>query len=116
MNAHGGPALSFRGVRRRHFRVAGIAAVFAPNLASLIVLRIVQGACAAAITPAVIAILGGPLWPSRRLWLWQALAVPVAVGDAVTLTVGCDKSFATCGATFSNRKNFRGSAQRNYFC
>jgi 1-acyl-sn-glycerol-3-phosphate acyltransferase len=29
----------------------------------------------------VIGILGGPLWPSRRLWLWQALFYPVrAVG------------------------------------
>ena len=29
----------------------------------------------------MISILGGPLWPSRRLWLWQALFYPVrAVG------------------------------------
>lgn len=32
----------------------------------------------------------------------------VAVGDAFTVTAGCDKSFATCGAKFGNRVNFRG--------
>lgn len=29
-------------------------------------------------------------------------------GDAFVLTAGCDKSFATCGAKFANRENFRG--------
>lgn len=32
----------------------------------------------------------------------------VAVGDAFVVTAGCDKSFATCGAKFANRDNFRG--------
>jgi uncharacterized phage protein (TIGR02218 family) len=32
----------------------------------------------------------------------------IAAGDAFTVTAGCDKSFATCGAKFSNRVNFRG--------
>ena len=30
------------------------------------------------------------------------------VGDAFTITAGCDKSFATCKAKFSNQLNFRG--------
>ena len=30
------------------------------------------------------------------------------VGDAFLLSAGCDKSFATCGAKFANRINFRG--------
>ncbi len=32
----------------------------------------------------------------------------IAPGDAFTVTAGCDKSFATCGATFANHDNFRG--------
>jgi uncharacterized phage protein (TIGR02218 family) len=32
----------------------------------------------------------------------------VDAGDAFAVTAGCDKSFATCGARFSNRDNFRG--------
>ena len=31
-----------------------------------------------------------------------------AVGDACVVTAGCDKSFATCGAKFDARLNFRG--------
>jgi len=32
----------------------------------------------------------------------------IEAGDALRVTAGCDKSFATCGAKFSNRDNFRG--------
>ena len=32
----------------------------------------------------------------------------VEAGDAFAVTAGCDKSFATCGARFANRENFRG--------
>ena len=32
----------------------------------------------------------------------------VEVGDAFVVTAGCDKRFATCGAKFANRDNFRG--------
>jgi len=32
----------------------------------------------------------------------------IAPGDAFIVTAGCDKSFATCGAKFGNRDNFRG--------
>ena len=39
---------------------------------------------------------------------WTPPAAVFAVGDEVELLAGCDKSFATCGAKFSNRVNFRG--------
>jgi len=42
------------------------------------------------------------------LQVWEAFAAPVAVGDAFTLTPGCDKSFATCQGKFANGTNFRG--------
>jgi uncharacterized phage protein (TIGR02218 family) len=42
------------------------------------------------------------------LSLWLPPPLPLAVGDMFTVTAGCDKSFATCGATFSNRLNFQG--------
>lgn len=42
------------------------------------------------------------------LRLWLPLEARPAAGDAATLTVGCDKSFATCRATFGNSLNFRG--------
>lgn len=32
----------------------------------------------------------------------------IEVGDAFVVTAGCDKRFATCGAKFANRDNFRG--------
>jgi uncharacterized phage protein (TIGR02218 family) len=32
----------------------------------------------------------------------------IAEGDGFVVTAGCDKSFATCGAKFANRDNFRG--------
>jgi uncharacterized phage protein (TIGR02218 family) len=40
--------------------------------------------------------------------LWQAMSEPVAVGDAVTVTPGCDKQFTTCRTRFANTANFRG--------
>ena len=45
---------------------------------------------------------------STRLELWQAMAHPVSPGDAFTVTIGCDKTFATCRDTFANSGNFRG--------
>ena len=32
----------------------------------------------------------------------------VAEGDALTLTAGCDRRFATCRTRFANAENFRG--------
>ena len=43
-----------------------------------------------------------------RLSLWQAMAEPIAPGDAFTVTAGCDKTFATCRDRFANALNFRG--------
>ena len=40
--------------------------------------------------------------------LWSTPAQPVAVGDAIRLTAGCDKTHATCIAKFGNAINFRG--------
>ena len=40
--------------------------------------------------------------------LWQPMPEDVATGDTFTVTVGCDKTFATCKAKFSNADNFRG--------
>jgi uncharacterized phage protein (TIGR02218 family) len=45
---------------------------------------------------------------SITIELWQAVAFPVAVGDAFAVTAGCDKQFATCREKFANAANFRG--------
>ena len=42
------------------------------------------------------------------LSLWQAMAEPIAAGDAFAVTAGCDKRFATCRDRFENAANFRG--------
>lgn len=42
------------------------------------------------------------------LSLWLPLDVALAVGDRLTLSIGCDKSFATCRDVFANAANFRG--------
>jgi uncharacterized phage protein (TIGR02218 family) len=46
--------------------------------------------------------------PMEMIALWSPPVSPIAVGQAVTLTVGCDKHFATCRDRFSNMANFRG--------
>jgi len=40
--------------------------------------------------------------------LWQPMPQDVEAGDTFTVTVGCDKTFATCKAKFANAANFRG--------
>ncbi len=42
------------------------------------------------------------------LLLWQMPPQPMAVGDAFSVTAGCDKRFATCRDRFGNAVNFRG--------
>lgn len=42
------------------------------------------------------------------LELWHAMSEIVATGNEFTVTAGCDKSFETCRARFSNGANFRG--------
>jgi uncharacterized phage protein (TIGR02218 family) len=39
--------------------------------------------------------------------LWRSLARPMAVGDQIAVTAGCDKRFATCRSRFANAANFR---------
>ncbi|PYE28773.1 putative phage protein (TIGR02218 family) [Rhizobium sp. PP-CC-3A-592] len=43
-----------------------------------------------------------------RLTLWLPPPVPLSAGDTLTVTMGCDKSFATCRDRFANALNFRG--------
>jgi uncharacterized phage protein (TIGR02218 family) len=43
-----------------------------------------------------------------RLTLWLPLEREVVSGARLTITAGCDKSFATCKARFGNGLNFRG--------
>lgn len=40
--------------------------------------------------------------------LWRPMPRSVEAGDTFTISAGCDKSFATCKAKFSNVANFRG--------
>ena len=43
--------------------------------------------------------------------LWQPMAEAIEVGDAFTVSAGCDKRFGTCRDRFSNAVNFRGFPQ-----
>lgn len=43
-----------------------------------------------------------------ELSFWLPLEAAPQAGDIFTVTAGCDKSFATCRAKFSNQLNFRG--------
>ncbi|GJL92781.1 DUF2163 domain-containing protein [Hyphococcus sp.] len=42
------------------------------------------------------------------IFLWLPAGAAIQLGDAFTVTAGCDKRFATCRAKFSNAVNFRG--------
>jgi uncharacterized phage protein (TIGR02218 family) len=58
--------------------------------------------------------LSGPILGHARnasqetITLWEPPPHPLAAGDSVTLTVGCDKTFSTCRDRFANAVNFRG--------
>lgn len=43
-----------------------------------------------------------------ELELWRAQTDPIAPGDAITVTLGCDKLFQTCRDRFANATRFRG--------
>ncbi len=45
---------------------------------------------------------------ARGVVLWQALPVPLAVGDSVVLEAGCDRTSDTCRTKFNNLINFQG--------
>ena len=49
-----------------------------------------------------------PATAGASISLWSSLGKTIAIGDHVTLTAGCDKTFATCRARFNNIVNFRG--------
>jgi len=40
--------------------------------------------------------------------LWQTVGEPIAVGDTITATAGCDKRLDTCVTRFANAINYRG--------
>ncbi len=43
-----------------------------------------------------------------ELELWQSMGEPIAIGDTLTATAGCDKRFETCAGRFANALNYRG--------
>ncbi|OJY39649.1 MAG: beta tubulin [Rhizobiales bacterium 65-9] len=45
---------------------------------------------------------------SMSIALWSAAPFPIAPGDTLALTAGCDKRFSTCRDRFGNAANFRG--------
>ena len=45
---------------------------------------------------------------SGAISLWLPAGAAIEVGDAFSVTAGCDKRFDTCRAKFSNAANFRG--------
>lgn len=46
--------------------------------------------------------------PTQSFTLWLPMPYALAVGDAYTVTLGCDKRFTTCRNIFSNGANFGG--------
>lgn len=45
---------------------------------------------------------------AATLELWQSMPAPIAVGDAIVVTAGCDKQLATCRDRFANVLRYRG--------
>ena len=45
---------------------------------------------------------------AAQIELWRSMTSDIAPGDTFTITAGCDKTFPTCKAKFSNSINFRG--------
>ncbi|MFK7762761.1 MAG: DUF2163 domain-containing protein [Roseobacter sp.] len=45
---------------------------------------------------------------TRVVELWESIRAPLAIGDTIRLTAGCDKRFETCRTKFENLSNFRG--------
>lgn len=45
---------------------------------------------------------------AQRLVLWRPPSAPIVIGDAFTISAGCDKAFVTCKAKFANQLNFQG--------
>ena len=45
---------------------------------------------------------------TRCIELWEPMRAPLAEGDLIELTPGCDKRFETCRLKFNNALNFQG--------
>lgn len=45
---------------------------------------------------------------TARIELWQPMTAPIAAGDTLIVTAGCDKLLATCRDKFANAANYRG--------
>lgn len=45
---------------------------------------------------------------TRVIEAWEAFRAPIAPGDQIRLTAGCDKRVETCQLKFQNLENFRG--------
>ncbi|HFC05523.1 MAG TPA: hypothetical protein ENJ55_07435 [Rhizobiales bacterium] len=50
--------------------------------------------------------LSGPMEPLPRFF--RQMPEPIIAGDTFIITAGCNKSFETCKAKFSNPENFQG--------
>ncbi|TBW40982.1 DUF2163 domain-containing protein [Siculibacillus lacustris] len=93
-----------RVIDRRRIAVAGLAGV-AEGALDRGLLRVASGACAGlAVEVKVHRVDAGEV----TLELWQTPSAALAVGDAVTVSEGCDKRFETCRDRFSNARAFRG--------
>lgn len=51
---------------------------------------------------------GAPVTGGFAVTLWRGPSSGFPVGASVTMTAGCDRSYATCRGTFNNALNFRG--------
>jgi len=85
-------------------RVAGLAG-FAEEALARGRITLLSGACAGFATEIKGHLKDGE---ATLLRLWQRPPQEVAAGDAVAVSVGCDKAFATCRDRFANGLNFRG--------
>ncbi|KQR77343.1 DUF2163 domain-containing protein [Rhizobium sp. Leaf341] len=71
-------------------------------------LRMTSGANAGWSTDVQDHAVAGPDASMALLTLWLPPPLPLSAGDTFTVTMGCDKSFATCRDRFANTLNFRG--------
>lgn len=97
-----GAVTALRGTRR--FSASGLAG-FSSGLFARGLLIWTSGANAGATSEIVSHALSGG---AAILELLELNAHAAAVGDAFSIKAGCDKSFETCRARFSNQINFRG--------
>ncbi|KAA5832492.1 MFS transporter [Saccharopolyspora hirsuta] len=68
--------------------VTGIASALAPNLAALVVARVITGACVGAIVPASLTYVGDTVSPERRQGALSDLMAASALGTALATAIG----------------------------